>query len=52
MKEKEKCSVVEDLFGSYGEGLTNETTSHMIEEHLKECKNCQKKRDRLVMDQK
>lgn len=49
VKEKEKCSVVEDLFGSYGEGLTNETTSHMIEEHLKECKNCQKKYEMYLL---
>lgn len=43
MKEKQMCAIVEDLFSSYTEELTNETTSHKIEEHLKKCKSCQKK---------
>ncbi len=43
MKEKQKCAVVEDLFGSYLENLTNSTTSRKIEEHMKECNRCQRK---------
>ena len=49
VKEKQVCAIVEDLFGSYMEELTNETTRHMVEEHLKECKTCQKKYETYLL---
>ena len=34
------CEVIRDLFPSYIDGLTSETTNRMIEEHLAECEEC------------
>ena len=41
MKEKKECKVVQDLLPNYIEGLTTKETNEFIEEHLKECKECQ-----------
>ena len=41
MKEKRNCKIVQDLLPNYIENLTNEETNHFIEEHLKECPECQ-----------
>ena len=49
MKKKQKCKIVEDLFGLYSEGLTSENTKNMIEEHLKECEQCQEKYERHLL---
>ena len=42
MKEKRDCKIVQDLLPNYIEKLTNEETNKFIEEHLKECDECQK----------
>lgn len=42
MKEKKDCKIVQDLLPNYIEKLTNEETNKFIEEHLKECDECQK----------
>ena len=42
MKEKRDCKIVQDLLPNYIENLTNEETNRFIEEHLKECPECQK----------
>lgn len=42
MKEKRDCKIIQDLLPSYIEKLTNEETSNYIEEHLKECDECEK----------
>ncbi len=42
MKEKRDCKIVQDLLPNYVENLTNEETNSFIEEHLKECSECQK----------
>ena len=42
MKEKKDCKIVQDLLPNYIENLTNEETNYFIEEHLKECSECQK----------
>lgn len=52
MKEKQICAIVEDLFSSYRENLTNETTRRMLEEHLEECKTCQKKYESYLFQMK
>ena len=39
---KKECKIVQDLLPSYVDKLTNEETNQYIEEHLKECKECQK----------
>ena len=41
MKEKRNCKIIQDLLPNYIENLTNEETNHFIEEHLKECPECQ-----------
>ena len=41
MKEKRNCKIVQDLLPNYIEKLTNEETNNFIEEHLKECNECQ-----------
>ena len=40
MKEKRDCKIVQDLLPNHVEKLTNEETNQYIEEHLKECKEC------------
>lgn len=42
MKEKKDCKIVQDLLPNYIESLTNEETNKFIDEHLKECNECQK----------
>ncbi len=41
MKEKKECKVVQDLLPNYIEGLTTKETNEFIEEHLKDCNECQ-----------
>lgn len=41
MKEKKNCKIVQDLLPNYVENLTNEDTNNFIEEHLRECNECQ-----------
>ncbi len=41
MKGKRDCKIIQDLLPNYIEKLTNEETNHFIEEHLKECTECQ-----------
>ena len=36
------CKIVEDLLPNYMEHLTNDETNNFIEEHLSNCKNCEK----------
>lgn len=42
MKEKRNCKIVQDLLPNYIEKLTDEETNTYIEEHLKECSECEK----------
>ena len=42
MEEKRNCKIVQDLLPNYIEKLTNEETNNFIEEHLRECAECQK----------
>lgn len=37
---RKDCKIVQDLLPNYIENLTNEETNLFIEEHLKECNNC------------
>ena len=41
MNDKKDCKIVQDLLPNYIEALTSEETNLFIEEHLKECKECQ-----------
>lgn len=42
MKDKKVCRIIQDLLPNYIEKLTNEETNKYIEEHLKECEECEK----------
>ena len=52
MKEKKDCKIVQDLLPNYIEKLTNEETNNFIEEHLKDCSECQKVLDNMKKDLK
>lgn len=41
------CDIIKDLLPSYSEGLTNETTNAIIEEHLKDCSGCCEKLEKI-----
>ena len=38
---KKECKLVQDLLPNYIENLTSDETNKIIEEHLKDCKECQ-----------
>lgn len=46
------CKVVQDLLPNYVEKLTSKETNNFVEEHLKECENCQKVLDIMKSDLK
>ena len=50
MKEKRNCKIVQDLLPNYIENLTNKETNSFIEEHLKECDECQKVFENMKKD--
>lgn len=37
---KEKCEIIQDLLINYEEGILNEESNKLVEEHLKNCKRC------------
>lgn len=43
MEEKKECNIVQDLFPSYIEKLTDEKTNEFVEEHIKSCDSCSEK---------
>ena len=47
MKEKRDCKIVQDMLPNYIEKLTTVETNQYIEEHLKDCENCQKVLDNM-----
>lgn len=50
MKEKKDCKIIQDLLPNYIENLTNEETNMYIEEHLRECDECQKILENMKKD--
>ena len=50
MKEKKDCKIVQDLLPNYIESLTNEETNKFIDEHIKECNECQKTFENMKKD--
>ena len=50
MEEKRNCKIVQDLLPNYIEKLTNEETNNFIDEHLKECEECQKIYENMKKD--
>ncbi len=41
MKEKRNCKIIEDLLPAYIDNILSEDTKTFVEEHLKECPNCE-----------
>lgn len=52
MEKDRMCAMVEDLLPSYLEGLTNDTTNQMIEEHINGCEKCRKYKENLLVSYK
>lgn len=50
MKEKRECKIIQDLLPNYVEKLTKEETNVFIEEHLKECKECDRILENMQKD--
>ena len=49
MKEIRNCKIVQDLLPNYIDGLTNEETNVFIENHLKECSECKKTFENILI---
>ena len=45
---KPTCGIIQDLLQSYCDDITGETVSEMIQEHLKNCSECQKKYEEVL----
>ena len=41
------CEIIKDLLPSYVDGLTNETTNAIIEDHLKDCLGCREELEKI-----
>jgi len=39
----DKCKIVEDLIPGFCDGILNEESKKFVEDHIKECKNCENK---------
>ena len=52
MKERNDCKIIQDLLPNYIENLTKEETNLYIQEHLKECSECQKILDNMKKELK
>ncbi len=50
MKEKRNCKIVQDLLPNYIEKLTKDETNLFIEEHLKECEECNNIYEKIQKD--
>ena len=47
MKKINDCEIIKDLLPSYTDGLTNETTNAIIEDHLKVCPGCREELEKI-----
>ena len=41
MKNKKECEIVQDLLMNYADGVLNPESKKLVENHLKECEECQ-----------
>lgn len=41
------CDIIKDLLPSYADGLTNETTNEIIEDHLRDCPGCREELEKI-----
>ena len=52
MEKKLECEIVQDLLLSFFDGVLNKSSKELVEKHLLECENCQKKLDDIKTDAK
>lgn len=52
MEKKTECEIVQDLLLGYIDGVLNKESKKLVEKHLKECKNCQKRLEEIKKDMK
>lgn len=49
--EKITCGIIQDLLPSYGDGLTGESVTDMLTEHLAVCESCRRRQEELKRQQ-
>ena len=47
MEKKTECEIVQDLLLGYIDGVLNKESKKLVEKHLSECKNCQKRLEEI-----
>ena len=52
MEKKTECETVQDLLLGYIDGVLNKESKKLVEKHLSECKNCQKRLEEIKQDMK
>lgn len=52
MEKKTECEIVQDLLLGYIDGVLNKESKKLVEKHLSECKNCQKRLEEIKQDMK
>lgn len=50
MEKKTECEIVQDLLLGYVDGVLNTESKKLVEKHLVECENCQKKLEYMKKD--
>ena len=52
MKNKKECEIVQDLLVNYADGILNPESKKLVEEHIKDCENCQLELKHIQEDSK
>ena len=47
---KNECDIVQDLLFSYNDGVLSETSTKLVEEHLKKCDKCKKNLEEIKQE--
>ena len=47
---KNECEIVQDLLFSYNDGVLSETSTELVEEHLKKCDKCKKNLEEIKQE--
>ena len=47
---KNECDIVQDLLFSYNDGVLSETSTELVEEHLKKCDKCKKNLEEIKQE--
>ena len=52
MKNKKECEIVQDLLVNYADGILNPESKKLVEEHIRDCENCQLELNHIQDDSK